>query len=70
MQDIKRTYVVHNWEKGRIRAWHGHEKAWTGMHVIHGAAKLVACPIGDDSEKKSLTAVLSDKNPCLFNVNF
>lgn len=60
-KQIKRTYVVHNWEKGRIRAWHGHMKAWTGMHVIHGAAKLVARPIDDEGTIKSV--VFSDKNP-------
>lgn len=70
---IKRTYVVQNWEKGRIRAWHGHLKAWTGMHVIHGAAKLVAIPIVEDIPEESLprteanyAVVLSDKNPGIF----
>lgn len=64
--DIKRTYIVHNWEKGRIRAWHGHRNGWTGLHVIHGAAKIVAVPISEGSrvrtETESLSKVLSDKN--------
>lgn len=67
---IKRTYVVHNWEKGRIRAWHGHRKAWTGMHIIHGAAKLVAVPINNNElpgvVEDSISVVLSDKNPGIF----
>ncbi|TFH25889.1 hypothetical protein E4G67_00230 [Candidatus Bathyarchaeota archaeon] len=64
---VKRTYVVHNWEKGRIRAWHGHKNGWTGMHVIHGAAKLVAIAINDlldfNEGWDSTSVVLSDKNP-------
>jgi len=67
---IKRTYVVHNWEKGRIRAWHGHRNGWTGMHVIHGAAKLVGVPIDDDGglglESDAVIATLSDKSPGIF----
>jgi dTDP-4-dehydrorhamnose 3,5-epimerase-like enzyme len=75
--EIKRTYVVHNWEKGRIRAWHGHRRGWTGLHVIHGSAKIVAKIIepesGDDtpwllhaSRNPSVSVVLSDKSPGIF----
>jgi len=67
--EIKRTYVVHNWEKGRIRAWHGHREGWTGLHVIHGAAKIVAIPIGcytQDEVNLQETVVLSDKRPGIF----
>lgn len=68
---IKRTYVVQNWKVGMIRAWHGHRKGWTGMHVIHGAAKLVAVPIEDEGtglfapgdSGDAVSVVLSDKNP-------
>jgi len=68
---IKRTYVVHNWGSGRIRAWHGHRNGWTGIHVISGAAKVVAVPIGEDDkltyiERMTKSAVLSDKNPGIF----
>jgi len=65
--EVKRTYVVHNWQKGRIRAWHGHEHGWTGLHVIHGAAKIVAVKMAQDNEFcpefGSFSCVLSDKNP-------
>lgn len=67
---VKRTYVVQNWKAGMIRAWHGHKKGWTGLHVIHGAAKVVAAPINDDGEAMTwagvdnlTSVVLSDKNP-------
>lgn len=66
---IKRTYVVHNWAKGRVRAWHGHKEGWTGLHVINGAAKIVAIPITNIQgaqmcNRKSV--VLSEKNPGIF----
>lgn len=59
---IGRTYLVHNWETGRIRAWHGHMNAWTGMHVISGAAKLVARPIDPNSGPTKIV-VMSDRKP-------
>lgn len=67
-KDIKRTYVVHNWEKGRIRAWHGHKEGWTGLHVIQGAAKIVAIPIATEGEQlcNRRKVVLSDKRPGIF----
>lgn len=62
--EIKRTYVVHNWEKGRIRAWHYHENGWTGLHVIHGAAVLVAKKHKNSTD--IIRHILSDKNPGIF----
>ncbi len=41
-KNIKRTYVIKNWSKGMIRAWHGHLRGWTGLHVIKGSAKILA----------------------------
>lgn len=63
--NIKRTYLVHNWEKGRIRAWHGHNKGWTGLHVITGAAKVVAIPINNlrRGSHNQTSVVLSSMNP-------
>jgi len=46
---IKRTYIIKNWHKGMIRAWHGHKDADTYMHVISGVAKLAAVKIGTSS---------------------
>jgi len=72
---IKRTYVITNWEKGRIRAWHGHKKADTYMHVIKGAAKIAALKMKErDGEDWSeidpviLTGTLSDRKPQLFKI--
>ena len=61
---IKRTYIVQNWEKGRVRAWHGHRDGWTGMHVIRGAAKVVARPFYDGAKGGELvSATLSERRP-------
>ena len=57
---IKRTYIVKNWSTKRIRAWHGHEKADTYLHVIEGAVKIVAKPI---SKRNSII----QNKPAIFN---
>lgn len=64
-EEIKRTYVVNNWKAGMIRAWHGHQKGWTGLHVIHGAAKVVARDITEEGLPglQNWTFTLSDRNP-------
>lgn len=41
---IKRTYVVENFVRGQIRAWHGHKNGGTFFHVIKGAVKAGALP--------------------------
>ena len=63
---IKRTYVVENFSKGMIRAWHGHKKADTYVHVIRGSAKVAAVKIGDP--KDCIVHTLSYKKPALFYV--
>lgn len=61
---IERTYVISNFSKGLIRAWHGHRLGFTGMHVIRGAAKLIARNMDDlDS---MMTATLSEEKPGVF----
>lgn len=62
--NLRRTYVVRNWSKGLVRAWHGHNKAWTGIHVIKGATKVVAKNIEDAS--KVVTKTLTDRKPGIF----
>lgn len=47
---IKRTYVVRNWQSGTIRAFHGHMKAATYIHVIKGTAKICALKIKPESD--------------------
>ena len=62
---IKRTYVVRNWQAGTIRAWHGHFKAATYIHVIKGTAKVAAKHM-DTSDV--VVGTLSSLKPQLFYV--
>lgn len=59
---IKRTYVVRNWTRGMVRAWHGHKVGETYMHVIKGAAKLAAWSIEPINEVPFVT-VLTEHTP-------
>jgi len=59
--DISRTYVIQNWNSGLIRAWHGHKKGWTGIHVIKGTAKIAARRM--DNPAEVTVATLSDRKP-------
>jgi dTDP-4-dehydrorhamnose 3,5-epimerase-like enzyme len=63
---IKRTYVVRNWSKGMIRAWHGHKNAETYMHVIKGSAKVAAVPMEAEGEK--WVTVLTEHTPGVLHV--
>lgn len=64
-KEIKRTYIVKNWDSARIRAWHGHEKADTYMHVIEGAVKIAAKPI----KSKNPSFVAQHLKSTMFNEN-
>lgn len=71
---IKRTYVVRNWRTGLIRAWHGHKKADTFIHVIKGTAKICAMKIPEFGTPinspigKHKVATLSGAKPQLFYI--
>lgn len=76
---IKRTYIVRNWSAGRIRAWHGHDKADTYMHVIEGAVKIAAKPTSKRNPKvyaehlsfketDYMVATLSAENPAIIKI--
>lgn len=64
-KDIKRTYFVENHSKGMIRAWHGHRKADTYMHVVEGAVKLAAMNM-DDHQDVFITTLTSKKPAFLY----
>ncbi len=46
---IKRVYLVHNFKEGMTRAWHGHKKATTYMHVVRGSVKLCCMSMEDST---------------------
>jgi len=74
--EIKRTYVVENFIRGRIRAWHGHLLGDTYLHVISGAAKVAALEHdaschnsgGQPYGKHLVIATLTARKPQLFYV--
>jgi dTDP-4-dehydrorhamnose 3,5-epimerase-like enzyme len=63
---IQRTYIVENYSKGLIRAWHGHKRADTYMHVLNGSVKLAAMNMNDHND--IVTAVLTERKPQLFYI--
>lgn len=79
---IKRTYVVENFARGQVRAWHLHLKGDTYFHVVGGAIKACALRYdvssywdnGDyimpsDSDKRdAYSFVLTDRKPQLFKI--
>ena len=64
------VYMVGNWQRGVIRAFHKHKKLWDFFFVSHGSAKFVLV----DDRKNSPTYkqinifILSEKNPSLLVV--
>jgi dTDP-4-dehydrorhamnose 3,5-epimerase-like enzyme len=63
---IKRTYVVQNFSKGMVRAWHGHAHAYTYMHALNGAVKLSAMKMDEPEDITSF--VVTSKTPKMFMI--
>jgi len=63
---IQRTYIVENHSKGMVRAWHGHRRGDTYMHVLRGTVKLAAMNMNNDDD--IVTAVLTERKPQLFYI--
>ncbi|MDH5795880.1 MAG: dTDP-4-dehydrorhamnose 3,5-epimerase family protein [Candidatus Bathyarchaeota archaeon] len=64
------VYLVGNFGKGTIRAFHKHEKLWDFFFISHGSAKFV---LVDDREtsptyRATGTFVISERNPSLLVV--
>jgi len=64
------VYLVGNFGKGTVRAFHKHEVLWDYFFISHGAAKFV---LADDRKdfptyKETNTFILSEKNPSLLVV--
>ena len=69
-KEIKRTYVVENFSKGMIRAWHSHLKGDTYMHVISGVAKVAALKYREDGlySGEPQVSVMTARKPQLFYI--
>jgi dTDP-4-dehydrorhamnose 3,5-epimerase len=67
---FSQVYLVGNFGKGTIRAFHKHKLMWDYFFISHGAAKFVLA----DDRKNSLTYkeintfILSERNPSLLVV--
>jgi len=61
---IRRTYIVENHSKGMVRAWHGHRKGDTYMHVLRGAVKLAAMNMSNHED--IVVTTLTERKPQLF----
>lgn len=53
MPPLKRIYIVGNFDKGTIRAFHGHHKEWKGFFVPTGAVQLVVVKETEGEKPKS-----------------
>lgn len=58
---IKRFYQVENYERGFIRAWHGHNKEEKYVYVARGSARVATIDMKDESQREIYT--LSDISP-------
>lgn len=59
------VYIVGDFAKGTIRAWHKHDLLWDYFHISHGAAKFGLRDDRKDSPtyEEINTFVLSARNP-------
>lgn len=63
----RRVYTVQNFQTGQIRAFHGHKKSSTILHVIKGSSKIFATSI-ENPQTNLASFTLSDRKPGLVYV--
>lgn len=67
LSQFKRFYIVENYAKGFVRAWHGHKKEAKAVVVVSGSALVAAVKVDNwESPSKNLKverAVLSAEKP-------
>ncbi|GIW43243.1 MAG: dTDP-4-dehydrorhamnose 3,5-epimerase [Candidatus Binatia bacterium] len=59
------VYIVGDFARGTVRAWHKHRVLWDYFHISHGAAKFALCDDRPDSPtyRQLDEYVLSARNP-------
>ncbi len=64
------VYLVGNFAKGTIRAFHKHQQMWDWFFISHGSAKFVLVDDRDDSATHGaqMTIVASARNPLMIAV--
>jgi len=63
---IRRLYMVENFSRGQVRAWHGHLRGDTYLHCVVGAVKCGGLNLSNVDE--CITGILSARRPRLFKV--
>jgi dTDP-4-dehydrorhamnose 3,5-epimerase-like enzyme len=69
---VKRFYLIENFTKGFVRAWHAHKLEGKYMVALHGSFVVGAVKV-DDFEKpgtslKAQRVVISDRTPSVFAI--
>ena len=71
-KDIKRFYIVHNYSKNFIRAWHGHKYESKAAIVREGSAMICVIKIDNWMKPKKKPEIkkffLSQKNPKVLEI--
>lgn len=69
-QKFGQVYLVGDFVRNTVRAFHKHQKLWDYFFISHGSAKfaLVDDRVKSPTYKKIMTVVISDKNPTLLVV--
>lgn len=79
-KDVKRFYTVSNFEKGFVRAWHGHKQEAKYVYVVSGAAIACCIPLDvmtnyqnhvvstDEAIKNASRFVLDSRKPSVLHV--
>ena len=64
------VYLVGNFARGTVRAFHKHEELWDYFFISHGAAKFVLVDDREDSATYQVTNTftMSERNPLLLAV--
>ena len=70
MSKFGQVYLVGNFGKGTVRAFHKHAELWDLFFINHGAAKFVLVDdrAGSPTHKEMNTFVVSARNPALIVV--
>jgi len=71
-KNIKRFYILHNFSKDTIRAFHGHLKESKYVMAVYGSAIIAAAKLSDikspDKNEKVYRFVISDKDPAICRI--
>jgi len=69
---VKRHYLVKNFRKGFVRAWHGHQFEAKYVTIVHGAAIVGAVPVDNwvtpDTTVQPSRYVLSAEQPTILYI--